>query len=136
MKVCVSATADTMEGLVDPRFGRCFYFIVVDIETMGFEAMSNSSANAMGGAGIQAAQAVIDKGVGAVLTGHVGPNAFQVLNQAGVEVFTGALGTVRQAVEQYKNGQLVQTGDATVGAHSGMRGGRGGGRGRGIERGL
>ena len=151
MKICVTSTGATMDSAVDPRFGRCQYFVIVDSETMEHEAMQNPSIGASGGAGIQAAQTVAGKGVGVVVTGNVGPNATQTLGAAGIEIVTGASGTVSDAVEQYKSGRLQQTESPTVpeysgrggagvgagaGAGAGMVGGRGMGRGGGGGRGM
>jgi predicted Fe-Mo cluster-binding NifX family protein len=126
MKICVSATADNLEAQLDPRFGRCLYLIVVDSETMQFEAIPNMAAGATGGAGIQAAQTIANKGVKVVITGNVGPNAFGSLSAAGIEIVTGASGTVKEVVEQFKKGQLGKTGSPTVNGHYGMGGGQGG----------
>ena len=125
MKICVTATGNSLEAQIDPRFGRCSYFVIVDSETMQFEAVPNMAAGASGGAGIQAAQTVANKGVKLLITGNVGPKAFQALASAGIEIATGAFGTVREAVEKYKRGELSNTGAPTVGGHFGM-GGRGG----------
>lgn len=134
MKICVSATGRDLHAQVDPRFGRCQYFVFVDSDTMAFEAMPNDAIAAAGGAGIQAAQAVVNKGVDVLISGNIGPNAFQVLSAAGVKVVTGAYGTVKEAVELYKSGTLRETGASSVAAHAGMGvgGGQGGGRGRGM----
>jgi predicted Fe-Mo cluster-binding NifX family protein len=144
MKICVTATAGDLNAQIDPRFGRSQYFVIVDADTMAFEAMPNEAMNAPGGAGIQAAQAMVNKGVDAVISGNMGPNAFQVLSTAGVKIATGAYGTVKEAVELYKSGKLSETGTSTVAAHAGMGagfgtgmgGGRGGGRGMGRGMGL
>jgi len=125
MKICVTSTGNSLEAQIDPRFGRCSYFVIVDSETMQFEAVPNMAASASGGAGIQAAQTVANKGVKLLITGNVGPKAFQALASASIEVATGAFGTVREAVEKYKRGELSKTGAPTVGGHFGM-GGRGG----------
>jgi predicted Fe-Mo cluster-binding NifX family protein len=127
MRICVSASANSLDASVDPRFGRCPYFIIVDSETMQFEAVPNPASGAMGGAGIQAAQIIASKGAKAVITGNVGPNAFQALSAAGIKIITGAYGTVREVVEKYKRGELKETNSPTVGGHFGM--GMGGGRG-------
>jgi predicted Fe-Mo cluster-binding NifX family protein len=86
------------------------------------------AAGASGGAGIQAAQTIADKGAKLLITGNVGPNAFGALSAAGIEIITGASGTVREAIEKVKRGEFKKTGAPTVGGHFGM-GGRGGGRG-------
>ena len=128
MKICVTATANSLDAQIDPRFGRCSYFILVDSETMQFEAVPNMAAGASGGAGIQAAQAIASKGVKLLITGNVGPKAFQALAAAGIEIATGAFGSVRESIEKYQRGELSKAGAPTVGGHFGM-GGRGGGRG-------
>ncbi len=135
MKIAISATGPGLESEVEPRFGRCPYFIIVDPDTMKFEVMDNSSAMAAGGAGISAGQMVANKGVQAVLTGNCGPNAYQVLSAAGIQIITGVSGKVRDAAEAYKSGSLQATSQPTVGAHFGMGGGGLGG-GRGMGRGM
>lgn len=129
MKIIVTAKKEDLDSPVDPRFGRCQYFITVDTETLGFSAQKNSQKNAMGGAGVQAAQTVANEKVDAVVTGSVGPNAFQTLDVAGVKIFTGAQGTVKDAVEAFKEGKLEEPDTSTVQSHHGM-----GGHGRGRRR--
>ena len=128
MKICVSASSDSLDANVDSRFGRCPYFVIIDSETMEFSAITNDSTNAAHGAGIQAAQTVANMGAKVVITGNVGPNAFNVLSATGIKIVTGASGSVKEAVEKYKSGQLKETGNPTVGGHFGM--GKGQGRGR------
>jgi predicted Fe-Mo cluster-binding NifX family protein len=126
MKICVSSTAENLEAQLDPRFGRCLYLVIVDSENMQFEAIPNMAAGATGGAGIQAAQTIVNKGVKVVITGNVGPNAFGSLSAAGIEIVTGASGTVKEVIEKFKKGQLEKTGSPTVNGHFGMGGGQGG----------
>ena len=120
-KICISSEGKTFYSKVDPRFGRCQYFMIGDMDSMLFEAVENTSADAGGGAGIQAGQLMASKGVKAVLTGNVGPNAFQTLKAAGIDVFTGITGTVKEAVDRYKRGGLIAEGGPTVSSHSGMK---------------
>jgi predicted Fe-Mo cluster-binding NifX family protein len=142
LKVAVSATAGSLDAQIDPRFGRCQYFVIVDTETMNLEALPNMAAGAMGGAGVQAAQMVANRGVQAVLTGSVGPNAFQALSAAGINIITGVFGTVKEAVEKFKSGQLQKITAPTapmgfgMGGGYGMGMGMGRGGGRGIGRGM
>jgi predicted Fe-Mo cluster-binding NifX family protein len=136
MKVAISATAPSLDAEVDPRFGRCPYFIIIDPETMEFEAVENSNAMAAGGAGITTAQMVANKGVGVVLTGNCGPKAYQTLSPAGVQVITGVVGRIRDAVEAYKAGKLQASAEPSVDAHFGMGGGMGMGRGMGRGMGV
>jgi len=103
---------------------------------MSFESFSNESISLGGGAGIQSAQFIASKGAVAVITGNCGPNAMSALSAAGVKVIIGQTGTVREAVERYKRGELGSTPAANVEAHYGMGGGgMGGGMGRGMGRG-
>ena len=132
MKIAISASSPDLEGSVDPRFGRCALFLIVDPETLSADAVENPYVSASGGAGIQAAQLVAAKGVKAVLTGSCGPNAFQTLSAAGVEVITGVTGSIRDAVKSYRSGAGAgAVGSPNVPPHFGMGMGRGGGRGQG-----
>jgi predicted Fe-Mo cluster-binding NifX family protein len=122
MKICVTAQGKTLDDQVDPRFGRCQFFIVVDTDTLDFEAVENQSAQFSGGAGIQSGQLMASKGVKAVLTGNVGPNAFQTLTAGGIKIYTGLSGKIRDAVEKYKGGSLKPTENPNVGSKFGMPG--------------
>ena len=128
MKICISASSDSLDAPVDSRFGRCPCFVIVDSETMDFRAVPNDSSNSSHGAGIQAAQTVANMGVEVVITGNVGPNAFNVLYATGIKIVTGVSGSVREAVEKYKNGQLREVHNPTVGGHFGMKKGLGRGQ--------
>ena len=130
MRVAVSATSPTLDADIDPRFGRCQYFIIADPDTMEFETLENSGSMAGGGAGISTAQTIAGKGIEAVLTGNCGPNAYQVLSAAGIKVFTGVVGKVQDAIEGYKLGKFKASSQPNVPGHFGM--GRGMGRGRGM----
>jgi len=130
MKIAISAMGTTLDAEIDPRFGRCQYFIIVDPETMQFESLDNSGAMAGGGAGISTAQMIAGKGIEAVLTGNCGPNAYQVLSAAGIKVITGVAGKVQDAIEGYKLGKFKASSQPNVAGHFGM--GRGMGRGRGM----
>jgi len=142
MKIAVSSSGNNLDSQIDPRFGRCAYFVVADTENMNFEAFDNESIALGGGAGIQAAQFVASKGAKAIMTGNVGPNAVKTLAAAGVEVFVGQNGTVREALERYRNGALQSTSTPNVADHYGMggstgsNGASGGGMGRGMGRGM
>jgi len=139
MKIAVSASSSELDGSVDPRFGRCSFFLIVDPETMEFEAVENPYVSASGGAGIQAAQLLAGSDVQAVLTGSCGPNAFQTLKAAGIKVVVGVTGTVREVVRSYISGaEFREASGPDVPPHFGMgRGavpGQGRGRGRGMGR--
>ncbi|MDD5020221.1 MAG: NifB/NifX family molybdenum-iron cluster-binding protein [Candidatus Omnitrophica bacterium] len=120
MKICVTSEGNSLDSKVDPRFGRCRYFIFVDTDRLEFEAVGNPNIESMGGAGIQSAQLVVSQQVKAVLTGNVGPNAFQTLQAARIEIFIGVSGTIKEAVEKYKKGKLEKTSNPSVGSKAGM----------------
>jgi predicted Fe-Mo cluster-binding NifX family protein len=120
MRVAVTAARPQLDAPVDPRFGRCPVFLIVETDTLGFEALDNGNQNAGQGAGILAAQLMAQRGVKYVLTGNCGPNAHEALRAAGIGVVVGCSGTVRQAVEQFAAGQLQQAAGPNVPGHSGM----------------
>jgi len=124
MKLCITARGRDLDAQVDPMFGRAQVFLRFDTETGAIEAIDN--APGAHGAGVQAAQQMVNQGVSIVITGQVGPNAYQGLAAAGIKVHVGASGTVREAIAAYEAGQLQRAGGPT-----GMRHGGGGGRGRG-----
>ena len=121
MKIAVSSSGNTLDSQIDPRFGRCAYFLIVDTDDMNFEAFDNESISLGGGAGIQAAQFVASKGAKAVLTGNVGPNADNVLNAANIKVYIGLTGTCRDAIDKYKKGELQTVNGPSVSRHAGIR---------------
>ena len=129
-KVCVTASSSSIDSQIDPRFGRCACFIVADTDTMDCQCLPNAAYESPHGAGIQAAQMVANQKVQAVITGMVGPNAQRVLSAAGIEIITGVSGTVRNAIQRYKTGQLRGGQGASGGLGFGPGRGRGGGLGR------
>jgi predicted Fe-Mo cluster-binding NifX family protein len=134
MKIAVSTNGQSLDAEVEPRFGRCRYFIIADPDTMQFEVLDNSDAMDAGGAGISAAQVIVKKGVQAVLTGNCGPNAYQVLSPAGVQVITGVSGKVREVIDDYRSGKFKVSDCANVPDHLGI--GKGKSRSIGIGRGM
>ncbi len=153
MKIAVTSTGPTLDNDVEARFGRCAYFLIIDTNTMQFEAIENPNIALGGGAGIQSAQLMSEKGVTTVLTGNCGPNAFNVFGQAGIQVIVGISGNIRNAVEQFKAGNFASADGPNVQSHFGIGSGwqpaqmpssisgnpgmgRGGGRGRGMGRGM
>lgn len=118
MKIALSANGPDLEAQVDPRFGRAPYFLIVDPETLECEAVPNqTNLQAPQGAGIQAAALVARYKPAAVLTGHCGPKAFHTLEAAGIDVIVGVEGSVREAVEQYRQGRLKPAAAPDVHSH-------------------
>lgn len=122
MKVAVSSQGGGLKDKVDPRFGRCSDFIIYDYQTGTQKALPNPSGQSSGGAGIQAAQVLVNMGVNAVLAGRLGPNAFKVLGAAGIEVYGGITGTVEDTLLLFKEKKLELMREANAVSHEGMRG--------------
>jgi len=118
MKIAITSQGTDLDDAVDPRFGRAVNFILVDPETNAFEVVENKqNLNLPQGAGIQAGKTVVDHNVEAVITGNCGPKAFKVLSAAGVKIFIGAKGTVRESIERYKKGELQAADNPNVEGH-------------------
>jgi len=122
MKIAITASGQTLDSEVDPRFGRAACFMVGDTETMEFSPIDNENVTAAGGAGIGAAKVVIDAGAEAVLTGNCGPNAERTLSAGGVKLYTGASGTVAEAIEAFKAGKFTEASGPNVESHFGTGG--------------
>ena len=120
MKLCVTSSGQSLEDTVDPRFGRCQYFILVDSDSLEFEAIQNPAASAGGGAGTKSGQLAANRGAEVVLTGNVGPNAFDTLQAAGLKIIVGLLDTtVRQAIEGFNSGSFGYADMPSVKSHHG-----------------
>jgi predicted DNA-binding protein (UPF0251 family)/predicted Fe-Mo cluster-binding NifX family protein len=122
-KIAVSSESPDLDGPVDPRFGRAAGFIIVDPDTMANEYIENSASQGMAqGAGIQTAELMTRHGVGVVLTGYVGPKAFQALSAVGIKIGQNLEDlSVRQALEKYKNGQVAMAGSPNRGGGGGRK---------------
>ncbi|MDY0129648.1 MAG: NifB/NifX family molybdenum-iron cluster-binding protein [Methanosarcina vacuolata] len=142
MNICVTASGEGLDSEVDPRFGRCSYFVIYNPETRHVESISNAAAFTSGGTGIKAAEIIANAEVDVLLTGTVGPNAFSMFSELGIDVQVGIKGTVQEAIRQYKAGELQSIRSPNTTPGSGMkkgngmgRGMKGGGMGRGTGRG-
>lgn len=120
MKIAVTASRPTLDADIDPRFGRCLYFVLVDSETMQYEVVQNPGSTGGGGVGIATAQFIANKGAETIITGNCGPNAYKALSAAGINVFIDITGNVQDAIESYKSGKLKASSQPNVEAHSGV----------------
>ena len=120
MKIAITTTGKDIDSDIDSRFGRCINFLIIDTDSTHVEVLENKSTQSAHGAGIGAAQNVTTMKVEAIITGHVGPNAFMALSKAGIKIYTGAKGTVRDALTQYNEGNLKEATDPTVSGHHGQ----------------
>jgi predicted Fe-Mo cluster-binding NifX family protein len=144
MKIAVSSKGQGLDAQLDPRFGRTDFFLIIDVDSGKILKVIDNTASqdAAHGAGINAATIVAEAGAEMVLTGHIGPKAFGVLNAAGIKVISDASGTVREAVEHFKQGGFKEVSGPDTDVHQGIAAGQGlrqcqgarpqgGGRGRG-----
>jgi predicted Fe-Mo cluster-binding NifX family protein len=116
--LAITSQGENLDSPVDPRFGRARGFILYNEENGETSYIDNTqNLNAMQGAGVQAAKNVTDAGVNTLITGHVGPKAFTALQAAGVVIYTGATGSVSEAIDLYRNGKLVTAEEADVEGH-------------------
>jgi predicted Fe-Mo cluster-binding NifX family protein len=120
MKVAISSSGTTLQSNVDPRFGRCPYYIIYDTESDSSKYVENKSGQATGGAGIQAAQMISNMNVESLITGNIGPNAYRVLSEASIKIYSGATGSIKDAIEKFKKGEYKQTIGPDVESHFGM----------------
>jgi predicted Fe-Mo cluster-binding NifX family protein len=121
MKVAFTTSGEGLDAAVDARFGRAPRFLIIDTETRGWSLLDNKqNVRASQGAGIQASTTVIQAGAEAVVTGNCGPRAFDVLTRAGLRVYTGASGTIADALEALEAGRLGPADGASVDSHAGM----------------
>ena len=118
MKIAITSIDGTMEGKMDERFGRTSKFIIYDTDTKDIDIIDNNkNLNASQGAGIQSAQNIIDAGINAVISGHLGPNAFKVLQSAGIDVYTASSQPVSEVLKAYEHGKLHKLAGADVSGH-------------------
>ena len=120
MKIAITSQGKELDSEIDPRFGRCRYFIIYDLDSDQYESVENGNQDLGGGAGIQTAQNIASKNVHAVLTGYIGPNAFKTLLAAGIVIYSDVSGIVSDGINQNKQGNLNVTSRVTVDSHFGM----------------
>jgi predicted Fe-Mo cluster-binding NifX family protein len=106
MKVAVTAREKDLNSAIDPRFGRCFYFMLVDLKSNETEIIDNLGEDVSGGAGIQTAQKLVKKNIEAVITGSVGPNAMEILQAAGIKVYQAVESNVKENLTKFQAGEL------------------------------
>jgi len=109
MKIIVPSEGETIDSNISQFFGRCPYFIVIEIEDrkiISSKAFKNPAMNQRGGAGIAAAQFVADQNADALICKSVGPNAAFVLSQLVSKLFKAIDGTVKENAEKFITNEL------------------------------
>lgn len=135
MLIAITATENSMQADIDPRFGRAAYYMIINTATDEIIAHNNSDGiNASNGAGTGAAQTLSEYGVEALYTGRVGPKAAAVLDQAKIPYHENITGTVHQVLEQIKT-DTVTTAPQPSNTVTPAKPGRGMGCGMGMGKG-
>jgi predicted Fe-Mo cluster-binding NifX family protein len=106
MKIAIMSTHKDLDSPVEMDFGKSYYLLIVDMDSMEFEAFHSSDIDVVSGVGVRTAQLIANKGAEAFLTYYCGPFSFETLSMIGVKVVTGVKGTVREAIENFKQGKL------------------------------
>ena len=119
MKIAVSSSGNTSDTMVDLRFGRCEYFMIYDTETKEYKALENDGQKASGGAGIAASNQIVNENINVIITGQLGPNAFEIISKSNIDVFTCGVVTIKEAINKYEKGELAEL-SKPVPAHYGM----------------
>ncbi len=120
MKICFTAQGKDMSDGLDPRFGRCKYFIIVNSENDEYEVLENEGGMSAHGAGVAAAQQIVNEGVQVVVTGNIGPNANNIISTANINVYKGINDSVKSNLDLYKQNKLVELNQISK-PHSGMK---------------
>lgn len=105
MSICITADSAYIDGRTGQFFGRCKYFIFIDLETDKLEIVQNTVAS-LNNAGVRAAGEVLKHKPSAVVTGGIGKNALKALRKAGIAVLISENSTVREALGRYRAGKL------------------------------
>lgn len=121
MKICISACGRDPDSEVDPQFGRCNYFVIIDPDAGTVTSIKNPGSEASSGAGVRAAEAVAGEGVDTLLTGSVGSNSFSILSEAGIETYSGVKGTVSFALREHQSGKLTVLRSPNASTHGSMK---------------
>lgn len=119
MKIAITATGKNKDDILDRRFGRCEYFQILNLEAGEIIVINNKGVSSGGGAGIAAASQLIDENVNIIVTGNLGPNAYELLDKAGIKAYSCKSVSVSMAIEMFQNNQLSHI-NTSVKAHSGM----------------
>lgn len=120
MKIGISSIGQELTDLIDPRFGRCEYFQIYDTNTQLTNVLRNKGQEASGGAGISASNQLVEENVDVIITGSLGPNAFEIIQKSGIKAYSCQQISVSEALKKFKSGDLKLI-DISGPAHKGMR---------------
>lgn len=117
MKVAIPVNENNCKEIVSPSFGRAPYYYIYDTMTKSGSFINNIAAQSAGGAGIKAAQLLVDNGVKIVIAPRYGENAAKVLLDANIKVFKNIAGSVEDNIFAYENNKLEFLADIHPGYH-------------------
>lgn len=107
-RIAIASSGKTLQSPVDPRFGRCPYFLIVESKSDEFKVIENTAGQTFRGASISAAQMIANQGVKAIIAGNFGPNAVNVLRASNIKIFPAFGISAKQALQKYRTGELTE----------------------------
>ena len=125
MKIAISSTGNNLESEVDARFGRCAYFLIIEVdkekkEIKDLKTIENTAKAQMGGAGITAGQIVANEKVDAIITVNLGPRAFSVFEQFKIKIYQGK-GKIKEVIQDFLDKKLKELTNANGPQHIGLK---------------
>lgn len=117
MKIAISTNGTTEDSLLDQRFGRCKYFQIYDTDTKCFSLIENKGFTASGGAGIASSNQLIDEGIKIIITGSLGPNAFDIISESEIQAYKCSSLPINEIIDKYNNGELEKINSCGVSHH-------------------
>ena len=108
MKIAISASGKKLSDLLDQRFGRCEFFQVYDSETKEIQILQNKGNQASGGAGIAAANQIVDENIEVIITGRLGPNAFDIVTENNIKAYTCECLSIGEILKKYDKKELKE----------------------------
>ena len=125
MKIAISSIGKTLESDVDARFGRCSYFLIVEVDKenkkiKNTKVIENTAKAQTGGAGITAGEIVANEKVDAIITTNLGPRAFSIFEQFKIKIYNGK-GKIKKVIQDFINGNLKELSNATGPQHMGFK---------------
>lgn len=118
MKIVIPTDTNSEVTTVCPSFGRTPFFMIYDTETGKKDFLENSAASSSGGAGIKAAQTLIDLGIEVLLTPRCGENAADLLGAAGIKMYKTVGTSTDDNIHDFENGKLLPLADIHPGFHN------------------
>ena len=117
MKFVIPADENKDNTTICQSFGRAPYFLLVDTQTDKKEFFENSAASSAGGAGIAAAQLIVDSGAEAVLLPRCGENAAKVLKAANINLYKTTGDSMAENIADFAAGKLPELDKIHPGFH-------------------